>query len=158
MNALGVTFGDLNNDGKLDLVVAGKTNMEEIGGVYGVFAMLGDGKGNFTLLKDSGLPAGGWERTWGVGVADVDHDGILDIAVAFGDVLPPAWRSGAMREQSATDKAEKKKPGFWDSLFGSKKAEKVEKKPADSAATAQAKIPERGFFGSIEVWRGQLGK
>ncbi|MBI3786534.1 MAG: VCBS repeat-containing protein [Deltaproteobacteria bacterium] len=160
MNALGVTFGDLNNDGKLDLVVAGKTNMEEIGGVYGVFAMLGDGKGNFTLLKNVGLPDGGWERTWGAGVADVDRDGVLDIAVAFGDVLPPAWRSGAMREQKAAQKAEKKEPGFFAKLFGSKKNDKDDKskKASDSAAPAPPKAPERGFFGSIEVWRGQLSK
>lgn len=157
MNALGITFGDLNNDGKLDLVAAGKTNMEEIGGVYGVFAMLGDGKGNFTLLKDAGLPARGWERTWGAGVADIDGDGVLDIGVAFGDVLPPAWRSGSGK---AAPEPAKQKPGFFARLFGSKEKE-IEKKPApgEPAATpAQAQGPSRGFFGSIEIWRGQLAK
>jgi hypothetical protein len=146
MNALGVAFGDLNNDGKLDLVIAGKTNMEEIGGVYGVYTLLGQGNGNFQLLTGNGLPSTGRERTWGTGLADIDKDGILDIAVAFGDVLPPAWRSGSLAQAE-----EKKEQGFFARLFGSKPEEAKEAPPPD-----KPKIPERGFFGSIEVWRGQL--
>jgi hypothetical protein len=136
MNALGVAFGDLNNDGKLDLVVAGKTNLEEIGGVYGVFPLLGDGAGNWTLIENTGLPTTGKERTWGIGVADIDNDGVLDIAVAFGDVLSPTWRSGPKAAEAAKEKG---------------KAE-GEAKPA----TPEKRGPDRGFFGSIEVWRGQL--
>ncbi len=148
MNALGVALGDLNNDGKLDLVIAGKVNMEEIGGVYGVYALLGDGRGNFTLLKDDGLPDGTRERTWGAGLADIDRDGVLDIAVAFGDVLPPSWRSGSLRQVES-----KSEPGFFGKLFGSKPKEAKVEPPSD-----KPKTPERGFFGSLEVWRGELAK
>lgn len=95
MNALGVAIGDLDGDGHADLVVAGKANLEEIGGVYGVFPFFGDGQGNWTPDVTTGLPTDGRERTWGVALPDIDQDGILDIAAAFGDVLAPTWRSGA---------------------------------------------------------------
>jgi len=115
MNALGVAIGDLDNDGKADLVVNGKTALKEIGGVYGVFPYLGDGAGNWRLDDTTGLPATGRMRTWGVGLADVNGDGVLDVGVAFGDVVAPAWRSGE---------------------------------------TGGA--PQRGKFGSIEVWTGSI--
>lgn len=94
LNALGVSFGDLDGDGHNDLVVAGKANLEEIGGVYGVFPFFGDGTGNWTYVSNTGLPNDGRERVWGVTVTDVDKDGVADIAAAFGDVLAPSWRSG----------------------------------------------------------------
>jgi len=100
MNALGVAFGDMDHDGNLDVVAAGKTALNEIGGVYGVFVFKGDGKGNWTYLENSGLPATGKERTWGVAVGDVNGDGFLDVAVAFGDVISPTWRSGAQKKSA----------------------------------------------------------
>jgi hypothetical protein len=144
MNALGVALGDLNNDGKLDLVVVGKTNLDEIGGVYGVFPFLGDGTGNWTLIDNSGLPTTGRERTWGVGLADIDGDGVLDIGVAFGDVLSPTYRSGKAKNPADVAKEKKDK----------KDTPKDEKK--DTKPTQKTGQPERGMFGSIEVWRGQL--
>jgi hypothetical protein len=48
MNALGVAIGDLNNDGKMDVVVVGKRALDEIGGVYGIYTYLGDGTGKWT--------------------------------------------------------------------------------------------------------------
>ncbi len=129
MNALGVAFGDLNNDGHVDLVVAGKTNLDEIGGVYGVYALLGDGHGNFTRLQNDGLPDGTRERTWGVALGDIDHDGVLDIGAAFGDVRSPQYRSGPAKDKVMEEKKDPKDKGHG---------------------------PERGMFGSIEVWRGQL--
>jgi hypothetical protein len=94
MNALGVAVGDLDNDGNLDIVAVGKSTLDQIGGVYGVFPYLGDGAGNWTLARDTGLPLTGRMRTWGVDLADIDGDGVLDIGVALGDVVHPTWRSG----------------------------------------------------------------
>jgi hypothetical protein len=94
MNALGVAIGDVDNDGHADIVAGGKQALNEIGGVYGVFVFLGDGTGKWKAVEGSGLPATGRERTWGVGLADVDGDGVLDVGVAFGDVVAPTWRSG----------------------------------------------------------------
>jgi hypothetical protein len=94
MNALGVAIGDLNNDGHADLVTVGKQALDKIGGVYGIFPYLGDGTGKWTLATDTGLPGRGLMRTWGVTVGDLDNDGVLDIGVAFGDVVYPNWRSG----------------------------------------------------------------
>lgn len=102
LNALGVAFGDLNNDGHTDLVVTGKAHLTEIGGVYGVFPYLGDGSGKWKLHDQSGLPNDGRERTWGVGLADVNKDGVLDIGVAFGDVVASSWRSGAAKNDPQT--------------------------------------------------------
>ena len=115
MNALGVAIGDLNNDGNADIVAVGKKALTQIGGVYGIFPYLGDGNGNWSAADGTGLPAKGRMRTWGIDLADTNRDGILDVAVAFGDVVHPTWRSG--------------KGG---------------------------NAPQRGHFGSMEVWHGQL--
>jgi FG-GAP-like repeat len=116
MNTLGVAIGDLDNDGKADIVAVGKRHLNEIGGVYGVFPYFGDGAGNWRLGSGSGLPDTGRERTWGVALGDINGDHVLDIAVAFGDVVHPQWRSGG---KSGT--------------------------------------PQRGKFGSVEVWKGEIG-
>jgi len=136
MNALGIDIGDLNNDGHADIVVAGKTNLDEIGGVYGVFPFLGDGAGHWKLVDNTGLPTTGRERTWGLKLADIDRDGVLDIGVAFGDVLSPTWRSGAAGKINAPTPAAKEQK--------------------DGKEAKAARPPERGMFGSIEVWRGEL--
>ncbi len=130
MNALGVAIGDRNNDGKADVVVVGKRALDEIGGVYGIYTYLGDGTGRWTPVAPVGLPQTGKERTWGVALADVDKDGVLDIAVAFGDVVSPNWHSGA--------------------------AKKGSKDPKDPNAPSPPASPQRGKFGFIGVWRGQM--
>ena len=130
MNTLGVAIGDLNNDGKPDVVAVGKRALDEIGGVYGVYTFLGDGTGKWTPVVAAGLPQTGKERSWGVGLADVNKDGVLDIVVAFGDVVSPTWRSGGKKEGADQKKegAEQKGPG----------------------------APQRGKFGGLSVWLGQL--
>jgi hypothetical protein len=194
MNALGVAFGDLDKDGKTDLVVAGKTNLDEIGGVYGIFPFFGDGNGAWKLRENTGLPNGGRERTWGVALPDIDGDGVLDVAAAFGDVLNPSWRSGPKIGSNVPSTFRKGfgtlKPGmsigeveealgekvptrgflsgftegeyevvmydhfklrFSNPAFGSDKL--IEAKAPQKSGT-----PERGYFGAIEVWRGQANK
>jgi hypothetical protein len=126
----------LNKDGHVDLVAVGKANLDEIGGVYGVFPFLGDGTGKWTLVDNTGLPTTGRERTWGVGLADINNDGVLDIGVAFGDVLSPTWRSGPGPRNIQEQGKDK----------GEKKDQKDQK----------AHPPERGMFGAIEVWEGHL--
>jgi hypothetical protein len=194
MNALGVAIGDLDKDGNADLVVAGKTNLEEIGGVYGIFPFFGDGTGKWTSRLDTGLPNNGRERTWGVALTDIDNDGVLDVAAAFGDVLSPTWRSGPKVKENV--------PQAFKKGFGSLKAgmteEEVEKAVGEEVPThgafaglvedeyevtmyEQFKLrfenktfgsdillstqgpekkgsPERGHFGAIEAWRGQLAR
>jgi len=136
-----VALGDLNNDGHVDLVAAGKTALDEIGGVYGVHAFLGDGAGHWKLMENDGLPATGKEKSWGVALADVNKDGVLDIGVAFGDVLSPAWHSGPKATKAKIEDADKK---------DEKKADKDEKKVEKKAS------PQRGMYGSIAVWFGEL--
>lgn len=126
MNALGVAIGDLNNDGKADVTAVGKRALDEIGGVYGVYTYLGDGQGNWQPVVAEGLPQTGKERSWGVGIADINQDGTNDIAVAFGDVVSPNWRSGA----------------------------KGKDKQKDAKDAAKSSAPTRGKFGEIGVWFG----
>jgi len=123
------------------LVAAGKTALDEIGGVYGVHAFLGDGAGHWKLMENDGLPATGKEKSWGVALADVNKDGVLDIGVAFGDVLSPAWHSGPKATKAKIEDADKK---------DEKKADKDEKKVEKKAS------PQRGMYGSIAVWFGEL--
>jgi hypothetical protein len=71
-----VEIADLNRDGKSDLVVvnAGSGN---------VTILLGDGKGRFTPAPGSPFPAG--KSPNDVAVADVNHDGCLDLVFANHD-------------------------------------------------------------------------
>jgi len=65
----GVTTGDLNHDGLVDVVVAG-------GGIVSVFT--GDGAGNLGVRADFAVVGG--TRT--PQLADLDHDGNIDLVVA----------------------------------------------------------------------------
>ncbi|MBI2549374.1 VCBS repeat-containing protein, partial [Candidatus Woesearchaeota archaeon] len=73
---IGKDAGDLNRDGYQDFVYAGGYEQK-------IFGYFGDGHGNFTPHPLIDL---GSTNTWsyGVVVADIDHDGILDILVQGG--------------------------------------------------------------------------
>ncbi len=77
-----VAFGDVNNDGKPDMIVAGGN---------GVAVYLGDGAGNWNGAGFSnGLPISG--QYWHVIVGDFNRDGKLDIAASQNSPGPVgAW-------------------------------------------------------------------
>ncbi len=80
-NAMGVSFGDLNNDGLIDLYVTG-SHYPFLGGP-GNQLMLQRPDGSFEdVAVEAGVMNGGW--AWGTVVADLDLDGLEDIACASG--------------------------------------------------------------------------
>jgi predicted nucleotidyltransferase len=87
--AMGVGVGDLDEDGRLDLV---QTNFaQDYTTVYH-----NDGEG---LFRDGSLRAGtlatlGPNLGWGVGFVDVDNDGLLDLFIANGHVYPDVGKTG----------------------------------------------------------------
>ncbi len=84
--SVGLDLGDLDGDGHLDMVVSGR--LKPNGGfVRGVFALKGDGKGNWSFLKNSGLPETGLSAVTGVDIADINGDGSLDVALASGLIV-----------------------------------------------------------------------
>lgn len=87
--AIGLTLGDVDRDGHLDLVVSGRLT-QDVGFVYGVYLLLGDGRGNWTWSRDNGLPTTGLAFTWGVALGDVDANGVLDIAAGSGGIVGTA--------------------------------------------------------------------
>jgi hypothetical protein len=86
---MGADAGDYNGDGRLDVIVTNFTDdyntLYENGG-QGVFADVTHAAG----LGVAALPYMGW----GVGLVDMDNDGLLDLFVANGHVHPAADRSG----------------------------------------------------------------
>jgi hypothetical protein len=84
--AIGLGLADIDGDSKLDLVVAGRLE-PTAGFVRGVFALLGDGKGGFRFIPDSGLPTTGLAATTGIGIADVTGDGVVDVAAGSGLIV-----------------------------------------------------------------------
>jgi hypothetical protein len=78
----GLAVADLDRDGNLDIVAAGISG--EVGDGYGIFWFRGDGKGGWSLVKDSGLPTEGLSVPHGISVADLEHDGIPEIVVLSG--------------------------------------------------------------------------
>lgn len=86
---MGVSVGDLNGDGKLDIV---QTNFaQDYTTVY-----INEGSG---LFRDESRRAGtlatlGPNLGWGIGLVDIDNDGMLDLFVANGHVYPDVGKTG----------------------------------------------------------------
>ncbi len=101
---MGIGIGDVNDDGLLDLFVTHlntETNTLWLQGPPGLFR---------DRTPTSGLARPQWRATgFGTVLADFDHDGRLDVAIANGAVLklsqqeapslPPFWRPYAERNQ-----------------------------------------------------------
>lgn len=71
-----VQVGDINRDGKLDLVVAGAQPRNSSGNF--IFTFLGDGKGQFVLKQSLKLGTGSLKGE--IALGDFNEDGNLDVA------------------------------------------------------------------------------
>jgi hypothetical protein len=80
----GMALGDVNRDGHLDIVAGGKTSGLSRQTASGLFLFLGDGKGNWRLHTQSGLPATGLLPPYSIRLQDLNQNGRLDIVVIHG--------------------------------------------------------------------------
>ncbi len=87
--AVGLALADIDVDGHLDLLVSGRLGTD-VGFVYGVFLLLGDGSAQWTHVHESGLPKTGLAFTWGLATSDVNGDGTLDVAAGSGGIVATA--------------------------------------------------------------------
>jgi len=71
-----IAVADVNQDGKLDLIVANADDGN-------VTVLLGDGRGSFQAAKGSPVPAGHLPND--IAVADMNHDGHPDLVIANTD-------------------------------------------------------------------------
>ncbi len=84
-NAIGSQFGDLNNDGNMDLIMTGTeaNNYDGLRRATNIVVVYGKGDGTFTFkwngtnIVDAGLPTSGNIRAWDIG--DYNNDGIPDV-------------------------------------------------------------------------------
>jgi hypothetical protein len=91
-NAIGSQWGDLNNDGIVDLLLTGTepNNYDGLRRATNIVLLYGKGDGTFTFkwngtsIVDAGLPTSGGIRAWDIG--DYNNDGIPDIygSVTYG--------------------------------------------------------------------------
>jgi hypothetical protein len=79
-----LALGDLDGDGHLDLVVGGS---QSITNQYGLFVFRGNGNAGWTELQGTNLPLTELTFIWGVALADMNGDGLPDLAVIVKDIL-----------------------------------------------------------------------
>jgi hypothetical protein len=75
------TLGDLNGDGKLDLILAGNVAAAQGTTTPSVYTLLGNGDGTFRTATALGLAANYGIGTTSIALADFNHDGHLDVVV-----------------------------------------------------------------------------
>lgn len=92
--AIGIGLADLNGDWRLDLVISGRLAPTP-GNTFGLFALLGDGRGHFTPVRDSDLPETGLSTSWCFEFGDIDRDGCADIVAATGGVVAASSKAPA---------------------------------------------------------------
>ncbi len=88
-SSMGVSVGDLDNDGKLDLV---QTNFAQ--DYTTVYANEGDGQFSDSSRRAGTLATLGPNLGWGVGLVDIDNDSLLDLFIANGHVYPDVNKTG----------------------------------------------------------------
>jgi hypothetical protein len=77
----GLAIGDINGDGDADLaIVNSPSSMAEGKGINGLTVLVGDGKGNFIMMKGSPFKAGKIPNR--IAIGDINGDTINDIIIS----------------------------------------------------------------------------